>query len=327
MEIDLVADWTDALRDLPEITQENLTVLSDKATQLGQYEALAAATNFLLRGKGRSVFLQDADSLHIGSAPVLRILKRLRQRLPGLDRITTYARADTVAALSQAEMDALSEAGLNRIHIGMESGSNAVLELVHKGTTQAQIIEAGHKVKKACIELSVYIMPGLGGSALSELNADETALTINAINPDFIRVRTFTIPRPDNILGKMAARGEFIPLGDVGKARELARTIRGLSATITSTIYSDHVLNLLEEIHGRLPHDQARMLETLGRFLDLPASEQQLFIIGRRSMIMRLLSDLTKPGLRRQAEAMRDRYNIHGESFDEKIQELMMQFI
>ncbi len=326
-EIDRVAKWHDAIKALPALTQEALDRLSQEAALVNEYEALAAAANFLLRGKGNSVFLQDADSLCLGSPPILAILARLRARFPQLRRVTTYARADTIARFSQAEIDALAAAGLNRIHIGMESGSDLVLQLVHKGITQAEIIRAGQMVKQAGIELSVYFMPGLGGQTYSDANADETAKALNAFNPDFIRIRTFTIPRPDNILAKLAQQGKFHPLGDAGKVAELARMLRQLTPELTSTIYSDHVLNLLEELHGKLPKDQARMLRTLDTFLALPEDEQRLFIVGRRGMVLRLLSDLQQKDRRAQAEALRQRYALFGPDFDQKIEGLMMQFI
>jgi radical SAM superfamily enzyme YgiQ (UPF0313 family) len=105
----------------------------------------------------RSLFLQDADALVLRTEPLVEILKHARTAFPGITRITTYARAKTVSRKSPDELRSLREAGLNRIHIGMESGSNAVLSFVQKGVTQEELIRSGRHVVAAGIELSEYV--------------------------------------------------------------------------------------------------------------------------------------------------------------------------
>ena len=98
-------------------------------------------------------------------ASLVAILRHLQDRFPEVTRVTSYARSSTIANLEAGALAALRHAGLNRIHIGMESGADAVLKLVRKGTTQRMHILAGLKVKDAGMELSEYYMPGLGGRA------------------------------------------------------------------------------------------------------------------------------------------------------------------
>ena len=90
-------------------------------------------------------------------------------------------------------MKRIADAGLNRVHMGMETGSDTALELVKKGTTKEKHILGGQRVKEAGIELSVYYMPGLGGTEYSYENAVETADAINKIDPDYIRIRTLAV--------------------------------------------------------------------------------------------------------------------------------------
>ena len=75
----------------------------------------------------RSVFLQDADALVLRTGQLVEILDHLRAAFPTVTRITTYSRAKTLSRKSPDELKALRAAGLNRIHVGMESGSDAVL--------------------------------------------------------------------------------------------------------------------------------------------------------------------------------------------------------
>jgi len=141
-----------------------------------------------------AIFLQDANSLIVKPDQLIRILRHLRSRFPWVDRITSYARSHTIARISDGNLRQMREAGLNRIHIGLESGSDAVLDRVRKGVDKRTQIKAGQKVKKAGMELSEYVMPGLGGKALSRDHALETADALNRINPDFIRLRTLALP-------------------------------------------------------------------------------------------------------------------------------------
>ena len=120
------------------------------------------AVNWLYRGEG-SVFLQDANSLIVKPEKLEQILKHLNACFPWITRITSYARSHTINRISDDDMQNLADAGLNRIHIGMESGSDKVLEKTLKGVSKAGHISAGRRVKSAGIQLSEYVMPGLGG--------------------------------------------------------------------------------------------------------------------------------------------------------------------
>ena len=182
------------------------------------------------------------------------ILNHLRDAFPTITRITSYARSKTLSRKSPDELKSLRVAGLNRVHTGMESGSDAVLSLMHKGVTQEEQIRSGRQVIAAGIELSEYFMPGLGGRDLSAEHAVESAAVLAAVNPTFIRIRT-TVPVPGTPLHRMMAEGRWAPLTEEEKVRELRDCLRRLDG-ITSTVQSDHMMNLLEDVAGRLPGDR-----------------------------------------------------------------------
>jgi radical SAM superfamily enzyme YgiQ (UPF0313 family) len=161
----------------------------------------------------RSVFLQDADALVLRTEQLVEILNHLRAAFPTVTRITSYSRAKTVSRKSPDELKALRAAGLNRIHVGMESGSDAVLSLMQKGVTQEEHIRSGRQVVAAEIELSEYFMPGLGGQDLSAEHAVESATVLNAVNPTFIRIRT-TVPVPGTPLHRMMTEGRWLASSD-----------------------------------------------------------------------------------------------------------------
>lgn len=265
----------------------------------GAMLALQMALNWIRAGM-RSVFLQDANTLVIKPDDLVTILQHITDCFPTVERITSYARSKTLSRISAGDMQRIADAGLNRIHVGIESGSDRILKLVDKGVTKQGHIVAGQKVKQAGIELSVYYMPGLGGVEYSSENALETADVINQVDPDFIRIRTLAIPR-GIALHQRIREGRFTPLGDRKTVEELLRFIDALHG-IHSVLKSDHILNLLQEVEGRLPEDKARMMMQLERFLNLPADEQLRFMVGRRMGIFASLDDLSDPDLCAHAE-------------------------
>ena len=278
------------------------------------------------RSHGRhSVFLQDADSLVIPPAAMVAILEHLAAKFPGVPRVTSYARSGTVAHLDLHELQAIRAAGLNRLHLGLESGANEVLRRMHKGTTQKQQIIAGQKVKQAGLELSEYYMPGLGGRDLWEANARETAQALNEINPDFIRLRSLAIPCGAPLYEDYQA-GRFDRPSDVEMAREILLWLESLQG-ITSTVASDHILNLLPEVEGTLPRDQGRMLAALETFLKLNPKEQCLYQVGRRTGVFSGLGDLENPVRRRRAEEILRNHAITPANVDEIIDALMRRFV
>ena len=228
----------------------------------------------------RTVFLQDANPLLTRPDDLVRILEGIRERFPLVERITAYARSHTLARRSLAELKRIRQAGLDRLHVGLESGCDAVLELVQKGTSRAEQIEGGRRAREAGFELSEYVMPGLGGKRLSEAHADDTASAIAAIEPDFLRLRTCAVI-PGTPLEQLVEQGRFEPLGEVEIVREIRRLLERLGETRTR-LESDHLLNLLMELRGDLPAERERLLGVCDDFLGLPARIQKKFILARR---------------------------------------------
>jgi hypothetical protein len=286
--------------------------------------ALHAAYHFVAGGM-RSIFLQDGNSLIIKPEDIITILCHLQLSFPMVERITSYARSRTIARISDENLEKMAQAGLNRIHIGMESGSDRVLKMVRKGVDKATQIKAGQKVKRAGIELSEYFMPGLGGDALSREHALESADALNQINPDFIRMRALALPVAAPLTTQFEA-GEFDKMGEVATARELLLFLESLQG-ITSKVRSDHVLNLFSEVNGTLPADQQKMIDPLRRFLALDAREQMIFCIGRRTHRLSRLADLNKPELRDPVAQMCDEHGATEDNMDQIIQAIMQRFI
>lgn len=249
---------------------------------------------------GKNVFLQDGDNLILKADQLVEILAYLKKTFPSVERITTYARAKTVSKKRVDELGELNRAGLSRIHIGLESGYDFLLQYMKKGVTAGEHIEAGKKVKESGISLSEYVILGLGGKGMWREHALETAKVLNQINPDFIRVRTLKVLKTMPLYRKIE-EGEFAPLSDDEIVEEERLFIQHLEG-ITSTFVSDHILNLLQEVEGRLPEEKEKMLQSIDRYLALANDEKNNFRLGRRIGVYQLVDDLSKPELRNQVD-------------------------
>jgi hypothetical protein len=326
-DIDLVHFYVDAIQDAEKggspLSRRHFLSLAPSGAERDML-ALHAAYNFVSNGM-RSIFIQDGNSLVIKPDDIIRVLLHLKQAFPNVTRVTSYARSHTIARISDANLARMADAGLNRIHIGMESGADSVLQLVKKGSNKATQIKAGQKVKKAGIELSEYFMPGLGGRLLSEEHALESADALNQINPDFIRLRTLALP-PDAPLTQLYDAGSFQKMGEVETARELLLFLDSLDG-ITSSLKSDHVLNLFQELEGTLPHDHDSMTGVIRKFLDLSPEKQMVFCLGRRSHCLARLSDLEDPALYNYAKQACEEFGTTVENMDRVIENIVKRFI
>jgi radical SAM superfamily enzyme YgiQ (UPF0313 family) len=282
--------------------------------------ALYPLALWLYRGSG-SVFLQDGDSLVFPTADLAEILILLRQEVPGITRITTYARTRSLLRKSVDELLHLRQAGLSRIHVGLESGCDRVLDLMKKGVTGAQHVEAGQKVKAAGISLSEYVLLGLGGREMWREHARDTAEVLSQINPDFIRVRTLAI-HPRSPLYRIWEQGDFNPMEDEGILREEKLLLENLRK-IDSEFVSDHFLNLLEEVAGKLPGDRGRMIAIIERYFALPLPRRELFRLGRRTGMLRFLDDLNEPAVILQVERLYRRLTGQGLTVDEYTRQVL----
>jgi radical SAM superfamily enzyme YgiQ (UPF0313 family) len=240
----------------------------------------------------RNVFIQDANSLVMKKDDFVEAAQYLRQAFPTIDRVTCYARSQTIAQLYTVDdLRRLKEAGLTRLHLGLETGSDFLLRYMRKGTTKEQHIIAGRRIKESGIELSEYVIAGLGGKKWWREHALETADALNQIDPDFIRIRTLKVTR-GMLLHEKVASGAFVIEHDEEVLAELRLFIEHLEG-IGSFVKSDHILNLLEEVEGKLPEEKKKILSVIDRYLALNEEQRLVYRMGRRAGIYRSTDDLS----------------------------------
>jgi radical SAM superfamily enzyme YgiQ (UPF0313 family) len=212
----------------------------------------------------RTIFLADGNAIVMKTDELIEILDLCHALFPNLERVTSYGAAKIILKTKTLEdMKRLRKAGLKRIHMGLESGSDKVLEMMNKGATAQEMIDASRMVKDAGMELSQYVLLGLGGKELWREHAVESARVLNAMDPDFIRVRTLLI-RPDAPLYEKVAKGEFVPVTQEEILKETRLLIENLD--VHSEFHSDHITNIAN-INGRLPQDKSMMLDRLDELI------------------------------------------------------------
>ncbi|MBU0496846.1 MAG: radical SAM protein [Candidatus Thermoplasmatota archaeon] len=317
-------------KDVDKIYQNIQTI---KTNQIDQHNSIIFDSNYVAYAAAKrwydhnmeSIFLQDSNSLVINPNDLIDLLHHIKNRFPTVKRITSYARSSTIHNLALDTLGAFQKAGLNRIHIGLESGSNDILRYVCKGATKELHIDAGKKVKATGIELSEYVMPGLGGQFQSTIHATETADAINQINPDFIRLRPLALPH-QIANNSPFSLPEFKKCTDQQIVQELHQFISQLEG-ITSTLLSDHILNLFTDLQGTFPEEKDKMLALLDNFLNLPIDQQYLYQLGRRMGIFSTLKDLNNQKLTTQVKLYEHQIKKMNISIDHITDELMQRFI
>jgi radical SAM superfamily enzyme YgiQ (UPF0313 family) len=228
-------------------------------------------------GQGvETIFFPAGNTIAMPTPALAEICRHSYQLFPRLQRLTVYGSSQFIYRKGLEKLRTLKEAGLTRIHVGVESGDDAILARVKKGATSAQQIEAGRMLREAGIENSAYVILGLGGQERSWEHARETARVINASPPDFLRLRTL-VPKVNTPLLVEVLAGQLQMLSPHGVLRETLALIEGI--TVPTQVVSDHYTNYLN-VSGRLPEEKEAMLGNLKRALAREEGTFRPFFIG-----------------------------------------------
>lgn len=246
------------VRDVEEIKED----IDEAADSYGRYV--------------KTLFFPAGNTIAMKTEQLAEICRYARQKLPQLERITVYGSSQYIYKKGAQEMKQLAEAGLSRIHVGLESGDDEILKAIKKGCDSQKQIEAGRMTMDAGIELSEYVVLGIGGVEKSHAHAVETAKVLNEINPTFIRLRTF-VPKKNTPLLQEVLNGTFNMQGPHGILKETETLVSNLN--VSSHLTSDHYTNYIN-IEGHLPDDKERMLTKIREAQKIDESGFRPFFIG-----------------------------------------------
>jgi radical SAM superfamily enzyme YgiQ (UPF0313 family) len=205
----------------------------------------------------RTLFLCDGDALIIPFARLFKLLTYIRENLPWVTRVGTYANAKSISRKSQTELVALKDVGLKIIHMGLESGDDFTLQQYGKWGDAETIIEQGKKVKGAGIRLFVTVITGLAGKERSLIHAKNTGMALTKMNPDYIGALSL-MPFEGTILSDRIAKGNFTLMESIDILHEL-RTMLQYTDIDHGLFYANHASNYLP-LRARLPRDKEKTL-------------------------------------------------------------------
>lgn len=230
-----------------QINRQVAMALMDREPDLAILSGFPMVVNWLISG-AKTAFLQDANSLIMKSERLAEVLRHLKATFPTLERVTSYARSKTIAKMTPENLEMVRNAGLQRLHVGLETGDDELLEEIKKGVTSEEQIIAGKKAMAAGFQLSEYWMPGLGGQEKSRQHAENTARVLNEINPHYIRSRPF-FPAPGTPIQKDFEQGKLHLLSVGEQLTELKIMMEAL--TFTAKVCFDHDGNHWSDETGR----------------------------------------------------------------------------
>ena len=259
-DIDQVADICNKLKDISRklgyggnIAREAAIELLNSEPELNYNQGFVMVYHWLQSG-ARTAFLQDANSLIMKTDQLVDILRHLRKTFPTLTRVTSYARSKTIAQKKLEELRAIREAGLDRVHIGLETGDDELLKKIKKGVTADGHIKGGKKAMAAGFQVSEYWMPGLGGKEMWQNHAINTAKVLTEINPHYIRSRPYN-PIPGTGMHEHMTAGRLQLLSADEQLAELKLMMENLD--VTAKVCFDHAANYWLNRRGGLLFTQS----------------------------------------------------------------------
>jgi radical SAM superfamily enzyme YgiQ (UPF0313 family) len=286
-DIDTVKDISDEIQEVSRMlgsegrtSRDVIRALLSADPYLNGNQCFVTVFNWLYSG-GKTAFLQDADSMIMRPAELIEVLKHLRATLPSLNRVTLYTRSKTLSQRKPQDLKAIREAGLDRLHVGLETGDDELLKIIRKGVTADEQIEGGKKAMAAGFQLSEYWMTDLGGRERWHQHAQNTALVLNEINPNYIRSRPF-VPRSGTPIFDDYEQGRLHISSPHERLEELRVMIEALD--VTSRVCFDHSMNSWTNSRGGLlfhqdyegykfPEEKPHVLELIGEGLSVDESK------------------------------------------------------
>ncbi|MCB2173996.1 radical SAM protein [bacterium] len=210
------------------------------------------------------VFLCDGDALIIPQRRLVPILTAIKERLPWVTRVGTYATPRSIELKSPEELQQLRDLGLKIAYLGLESGDDRTLAQIGKGTGSREMISLGRKARSAGIALSITVLLGIAEPGRSLVHAEETGRVLSAIDPEYVGALSLMLT-PGSILYDRWQAGNW-------RQPEAAELLTELGVMISHTdltrglFHANHASNYLP-IKARLPRDKTRTLQLIEQAL------------------------------------------------------------
>lgn len=207
------------------------------------------------------IFLCDGDALCLSNEKLMQILTRISELFPECKKVSVYGTARDINRKSDAELMELLDAGIEMIYMGAESGSQEVLDKIHKDVTVREQIDAVKKAERVGIKMSVTFISGLAGLEGWENHAIETGKMITEMNASYASLLTLMLDPAAPIM-KDIESGEMTLLTPEQVVGETYLLLENAMPKKSCVFRSNHASNYIS-LRGNLPEDRQRMLAQL----------------------------------------------------------------
>lgn len=203
------------------------------------------------------VFLMDGDALIIPQKRLVWILDSIREHLPWVKRVGTYANAKSIKMKSPEELNELREKGLGIVYLGVESGDDEILREINKGTSAQNLVDMGRRIRDAGIKLSVTVLLGIAQRERSLRHARATGEVLSRMDPNYVGALTVMLI-PGSPLYNDYREGKFKIIDQKELLKELREMIFHTNLS-RGLFFSNHASNYLP-VKARLPRGKEEAL-------------------------------------------------------------------
>ncbi len=218
------------------------------------------------------IFIADGDALAIKNIELEKILLFIRENFPECKRVGIYGSPRAILSKSQEDLSRLKDLGLGIVYLGVESGSEDILEKINKGVTRSEMVLAGKRIVDSGVKLSITLISGIGGKGSSEEHAVESARIINEINPDYIGLLTLIVEPGTELYGDVQS-GKFELLSPKEVLLETRKMVEDIEVD-NCVFRSNHASNYVA-LRGTLFRDKGIILNQIDEGLQLSGLEDK----------------------------------------------------
>jgi len=208
------------------------------------------------------VFLADGDALTLPTDHLCRILDRLNETFPNLQRVSCYATPINLLRKTVPELEKLKERKLKLLYFGIESGSGDILRRIRKGATPKSMEQALVRAAEGGMKVSATVVLGLGGRNRWREHIEGTAELVSRAPLNYLS--TLQLGLEEGTASRFFEKfGEpFEWQDDAALLKEQMHLIELVEPPRPVIFRSNHASNALA-LAGNLPKDKARLLAQL----------------------------------------------------------------
>ncbi|EHJ45978.1 Radical SAM domain protein (plasmid) [Solidesulfovibrio carbinoliphilus subsp. oakridgensis] len=168
-----------------------------------------------LESLGRQLSLRnvtfDDPTFFVGRSRTMDLVERLLASEVRF-KWRANARVDTFKPFTIEDVHTMERSGCHLIHVGMESGSQRILDLMHKNITVDDALDMARKFATSSIHLRCHLIIGIPGETIDDIRRSGELITeIGRIKKEFDYTVNIFIPYPGNALTELAATMGYTP--------------------------------------------------------------------------------------------------------------------